>query len=200
MFISPKYWYGKNVHFVCIILYDAKFTIDQMVGSKSAKTFCKAFLYAIRACITLITLVLLLTHSCFGNYVGNFFWSIDQTCICIWSTHLQNAHWPKKIWSIVFLSTRKVVHSVKVDRKSILSTQNLVNPVPMKEMFYIKVCRWLDLNHRPMVLEAPTLPTEPQPLPILFVYFRSFHIVQIVTDQAQDFFDTRDCLNALGDS
>ena len=47
---------------------------------------------------------------------------------------------------------------------------------------------------------SATLPIEPQPLPILFVYFRSFHIVQFVTDQAQDFFDTQDCLNALGDS
>ena len=147
------------------------------------------------------------------NYVGfathsQLFWELCWELFLVnrpnLHSHLVNSlakcTLTKKIWSIVFLSTRKVVHSVKVDRKSILSTRNLVNPVPMKEMFYIKVCRWLDLNHRPMVLEAPTLPTEPQPLPILFVYFRSFHIVQIVTDQAQDFFDTRDCLNALGDS
>ena len=27
------------------------------------------------------------------------------------------------------------------------------------------ICRWLDSNHGPLVLEAPALPTEPQPLP-----------------------------------
>ena len=31
---------------------------------------------------------------------------------------------------------------------------------------YLKFCRWLDLNCRPLVSEATALPTEPQPLPI----------------------------------
>ena len=32
-------------------------------------------------------------------------------------------------------------------------------------MFNINFCRWLDMNCRPLELEATTLPTEPQPLP-----------------------------------
>ena len=34
-------------------------------------------------------------------------------------------------------------------------------------MFVIKFCRWLDLNRRSLVLEAPALPTEPHQLPFL---------------------------------
>ena len=39
--------------------------------------------------------------------------------------------------------------------------------VDRKKMFNINInfCRWLDLNRGPLVLEATTLPTEPQPLP-----------------------------------
>ena len=33
-------------------------------------------------------------------------------------------------------------------------------------MFILKSCRWLDSNLRPLGLEATTLPTEPQPVPI----------------------------------
>ena len=48
--------------------------------------------------------------------------------------------------------------------------------VDSKQMFnlYINFCRWLDSNHRPLVLEGTALPTEPQPLPLsLSVYLRS---------------------------
>ena len=41
----------------------------------------------------------------------------------------------------------------------------LFNTVDGKQMFYIKVSQWLDLNCRPRVSEATTLPTEPPPLP-----------------------------------
>ena len=34
-----------------------------------------------------------------------------------------------------------------------------------KQIFYIKVCRWLDSNCGPLVSEATVLPIEPQPLP-----------------------------------
>ena len=33
-----------------------------------------------------------------------------------------------------------------------------------------KFCRWLDSNHRPLVSEATTLPTESQPLPVMFMF------------------------------
>ena len=41
--------------------------------------------------------------------------------------------------------------------------------VDSKQMFnlYINFCRWLDLNHRPLVSEATALPTQPQTLPSL---------------------------------
>ena len=39
------------------------------------------------------------------------------------------------------------------------------NTVDSKQMFYIKICRWLDSNGGPLVLEATSVPTEPQPLP-----------------------------------
>ena len=32
--------------------------------------------------------------------------------------------------------------------------------------FYINICRWLDLNHQPLLSETTTLPTEPQSLPV----------------------------------
>ena len=41
----------------------------------------------------------------------------------------------------------------------------LFNTVDNKQMFYIKVCWWLDSNSRLLVSEGTTLPTEPQPLP-----------------------------------
>ena len=37
-------------------------------------------------------------------------------------------------------------------------------------MFNKIFCRWLDLNHRPLELEATALPTEPQPLPFKLVF------------------------------
>ena len=40
----------------------------------------------------------------------------------------------------------------------------LFNTVDSKQMFN-KFCQWLDSNCGPLVLEATTLPTEPQPLP-----------------------------------
>ena len=40
----------------------------------------------------------------------------------------------------------------------------LFNTVDSRQMFHIKVCRWLDLNCGPPVSEATALPTEPQPL------------------------------------
>ena len=43
-------------------------------------------------------------------------------------------------------------------------------------MFNINFCRWLDLNCRPLELEATALPTEPQPLPCLSFYVRNFFI------------------------
>ena len=35
---------------------------------------------------------------------------------------------------------------------------------------FIKFCQWLDLNRGPLVSKAATLPTEPQPLPIILVF------------------------------
>ena len=60
--------------------------------------FCKAFYVCYQmACIMLITLVLLLAHSCFGNHVGNFFQSINRSGIqssCLWSICHENNNWP----------------------------------------------------------------------------------------------------------
>ena len=39
------------------------------------------------------------------------------------------------------------------------------------KIFNIKFCWWLDLNHRPLVLEATALSTEPQPLPKVVAIF-----------------------------
>ena len=41
----------------------------------------------------------------------------------------------------------------------------LFNTVDSKQMFNISFCEWLDSNHRPLLLEATALPTEPQSLP-----------------------------------
>ena len=46
----------------------------------------------------------------------------------------------------------------------------LFNTVDSKQMFHIKACWWLDLNRGPLVSEATALPTEPQPLPISYVW------------------------------
>ena len=40
-------------------------------------------------------------------------------------------------------------------------------------MFNINFCRWLDLNRRPLELEATCLPTEPQPLPMGKYFLRA---------------------------
>ena len=45
----------------------------------------------------------------------------------------------------------------------------LFNTVDSKQMFDIKVCRWLDSNHGPLMLKAIALPTEPQPQTMLIV-------------------------------
>ena len=41
----------------------------------------------------------------------------------------------------------------------------LYNTADNKQMFYIKVCKWLDMIQGPQVLEATVPPNEPQPLP-----------------------------------
>ena len=42
----------------------------------------------------------------------------------------------------------------------------LFKTVDSKQMFHIKVCQWLDSNCGPLVLEATSLPTKPQPLQV----------------------------------
>ena len=37
-----------------------------------------------------------------------------------------------------------------------------------QKMFNKFFCRWLESNHKPLELEATALPTEPQPLPLIF--------------------------------
>ena len=39
-----------------------------------------------------------------------------------------------------------------------------------KQMFYIKICWWLDSNQGSPSSEATTLPTEPQPLPMMVLF------------------------------
>ena len=105
--------------------------------------FCKAFYVCYQmACIMLITLVLLLAHSCFGNHVGNFFQSINRSGIqssCLWSICHENNNWPiffvllSLSWSKLFCFQWRLtkIHSV--------------NPVHHK--FYRKNCR-SNLYHR----------------------------------------------------
>ena len=40
-------------------------------------------------------------------------------------------------------------------------------------MLIIKFRRWLDSNHGPLVLEATSLPTDPQPLPLPLSLFKT---------------------------
>ena len=54
----------------------------------------------------------------------------------------------------------------------------LLDIVYSKQMFYIKVCRWLDSNCWPLALEAAGLPTEPQPLPNHHYLFALLHLPQ----------------------
>ena len=64
----------------------------------------------------------------------------------------------------------------------IFSIQLIVNA-------WIKFRRWLDSNHGPLVSEATALPTEPQPLPNIFV----FTFVTAITgekDSSNDHFNT----------
>ena len=59
--------------------------------------FVRLFMYNIRTCFTLITLVLLPAHNCFGNHVGNFFQSISQCSIrsiYLQSICRENDDWP----------------------------------------------------------------------------------------------------------
>ena len=49
----------------------------------------------------------------------------------------------------------------------------LFNSVDIKRMFNVNFWQWLDSNCGSLVLEATTLPTEPQPLPIQIVLFVS---------------------------
>ena len=54
------------------------------------------------------------------------------------------------------------------------------NSVDSKKMFYIKVYRWLDWNHGPLVSEATALPSEPQQLPLSYHFYSCFlwHLFQ----------------------
>ena len=49
--------------------------------------------------------------------------------------------------------------------------KSLFNSVGSKLMFYVKVCRWLDSNHWPLVLQVTT---EPQPMPNMSYVFEDF--------------------------
>ena len=48
----------------------------------------------------------------------------------------------------------------------------------------IKVCQWLDSNHRPLASEATALTTEPQPLPIQQKVWISKELLHIVGNMA----------------
>ena len=49
--------------------------------------------------------------------------------------------------------------------------------VESKLMFCINVCRRLDSNHGPLVSEATTLPTEPQPLATAYTFFTIYYFI-----------------------
>ena len=62
-----------------------------------------------------------------------------------------------------------------IKRQTVVSETFLNGPIPASfsflsfqkltmDMLIKKVCRWLDLSNGPLVLEASTLPTEPQPI------------------------------------
>ena len=59
-----------------------------------------------------------------------------DTGIHIWSTHLQNAHWPKNSVNHLSVNMKSSAFSEGWP-KSILSTQNSVNPVPMFKIMII---------------------------------------------------------------
>ena len=48
--------------------------------------------------------------------------------------------------------------------------------VDSKQTFYIKICRWLDSNHGPLVPEPTALPTEQEPL-LSFSVYRSLGLL-----------------------
>ena len=49
-------------------------------------------------------------------------------------------------------------------------------------MFIINFCKRLDPNSGPLVFEATTLPTEPQPLPIFVIHLVSLPVVLSAAD------------------
>ena len=66
--------------------------------------FVRLFMYTIRW-HNYINYILLLAMSCFGNHVGNFFWSINRSGI--WSSHLwsirhENDDWPNFFSHLAF--------------------------------------------------------------------------------------------------
>ena len=95
-------------HFKCFFAY-VFFLLHQMAITlysywRFGYTIAFYVLYQM-ACITLITLVLPLAHSCFGNYVGNLFWSISQSSIWstqLWSIHHENDDWPNFFGDLAF--------------------------------------------------------------------------------------------------
>ena len=81
----------------------------------------------------------------------------------------------------------------------------LFNTVDSIQLFN-KFCWWLDLNCGPLVLEATTLPTEPQPLPLIFKRFSKsfffkmghpwplFHLFLVFSNKQYNFLTTIKCL------
>ena len=45
-----------------------------------------------------------------------------------------------------------------------------------------KFCRWLDSNHRPLELEATSLPTEPQPLSLVSFAFYLYNLRGVINE------------------
>ena len=61
----------------------------------------------------------------------------------------------------VWIYLINVLKRNKIIKNTLFRYLRLFNTIDSKQMCCVKICRWLDLNLQPLVLEAAALPTEP---------------------------------------
>ena len=83
-----------------------------------------------------------------ATYTGRTFFHISICCkICNNVCFLKSGPFPASFLFIFVFSVQLIINKCS-----------------------IKFCRWLEANRGPLVLKATALPTEPQPLPYMFVW------------------------------
>ena len=106
------------------------------------------------------------------KFVGTAVWRVESGREMA-GNKKTNFTWNGNFYQTSFSVFLKIGHS----RSLFLYFRHIqYDTVDSKQTFYIKICRWLDSNHGPLVPEPTALPTEQEPL-LSFSVYRSLGLL-----------------------